>query len=148
MLEHAGKGKQPPTENKSASRQCGAVTPKAKGQGHHRNPGKKVGQAQLDATGLQVATTTLTQNNRRFKWKRAKRNLETKYGLHIGILNIGTLREKEEVTLLVDERKLTIFGLSEIRETISGRRIIHNNYTCLSSGHVGGKHGVAFIIAP
>ena len=64
----------------------------------------------------------------------------------IGILNIGTLREK--VTLIVDERKLTIFGLSETREEISGRRIMLNNYTCLSSGDVGGKHGVAFIIAP
>ena len=48
----------------------------------------------------------------------------------------------------MDERKLTIFGLSETREKISGRRIMHNNYTCLSSGDVGGKHGVAFIIAP
>ena len=31
--------------------------------------------------------------------------METKYGLRIGILNIGTLREKEEVTLLMEERR-------------------------------------------
>ena len=75
--------------------------------------------------------------------------METKYGLRIGILNIGTLREKEEeVTLLMEERRLNIFGISETREKISGRRVIHNDYICLSSGDVGGKHGVAFIIAP
>ena len=73
---------------------------------------------------------------------------ETKHGneirLRIGILNIGTWREKEEeeLTLLMEERKLTIFGISERREQISGRRIIHNDYTCLSSGDVGGKQGV------
>ena len=108
-----------------------------------------MGQVQLAAHELQFATTTLTKNNGRTKWKPAKRNPETKYGLRIGILNIGTLREREEeVTLLMDERKLTIFGLSETRGKISERRIIHYNYTCLSSGDVGGKHGVAFIIAP
>ena len=75
--------------------------------------------------------------------------METKYGLRIGILNIGTLREKEEeVTLLMEERRLNIFGISETRENVSGRRVIHNGYTCLSSGDVGGSHGVAIIIAP
>ena len=75
--------------------------------------------------------------------------MESKYGLRIGILNIGTLREKEEeVTLLMEERRLNIFGISETREKISGRRVIHNDYICLSSGDVEGKHGVAFIIAP
>ena len=48
----------------------------------------------------------------------------------------------------MEERRLNIFGISETREKISGRRVIHNDYTCLSSGNVGGKHGVAFIIAP
>ena len=72
--------------------------------------------------------------------------METKYGLRIGILNIGTLREKEEVTLLTEERRQNIFGISETREKISGRRVIHNDYICLSSGDVGGKHGVVFII--
>ena len=47
----------------------------------------------------------------------------------------------------MEERKLNIFGISETRETISGRRVIHNDYICLSSGDVGGKHAVA-IIAP
>ena len=76
--------------------------------------------------------------------------MESKYGIRIGILNIGTLREKdEEVTLLMGERRLHIFGISETTETISGRRVIHNDYIlCLSSVDVGGKHGVAFIIAP
>ena len=76
--------------------------------------------------------------------------METKYGLRIGILNIGTLREKEEeeVFLLTEEKRLNIFGISVKRENISGRRVIHNDYICLSSGDVGGKHGVAFIMAP
>ena len=39
-------------------------------------------------------------------------------------------------------------GISETREKTSGRRVIHTDYTCLSSGDVGGKHGVALIIAP
>ena len=72
----------------------------------------------------------------------------TKYGIRIGILNIGTLREKEEVTLLMEERRLNIFGISETRENISWRRVIHNDYAYFNSGDVGGKHGVAFIIAP
>ena len=59
------------------------------------------------------------------------------------------MREKEEdVTLRMEERRLNIFGISETRETFSGRRVIHSDYTCLSSGDVGGKRGVAFIIAP
>ena len=59
------------------------------------------------------------------------------------------MREKEEeVTLRMEERRLNISGISEKREKISGRRVIHNDYICLSSGDVGGKHGVAFIIAP
>ena len=76
--------------------------------------------------------------------------METKYGLRVGILNyIGTLRVKEEeVTLLMEERILNIFGISETRENISGRRVIHNDSICFSSGDVGLKHGVAFIIAP
>ena len=48
----------------------------------------------------------------------------------------------------MEERRLNVFGISETREKISGRRVLHNDYTCLSSGDVGGKHGVAFIIAP
>ena len=74
--------------------------------------------------------------------------METKYGLRIGILNIGTLREKEEVFILTEEKRLNIFVISETREKISGRRVIHNDYTCLSSGDVREKHDVAFTIAP
>ena len=48
----------------------------------------------------------------------------------------------------MEKRRLNIFGISETREKISGRRVIHNDYICLSSGDVGVKHGVAFIIAP
>ena len=48
----------------------------------------------------------------------------------------------------MEERRL-IFSLdSDIPNIVSGRRVIHNDYTCLSSGDVGGKHGVAFIRAP
>ena len=40
--------------------------------------------------------------------------METKYGLRIGIQNIGNLREKEEeVALLMEERRLKIFEISE-----------------------------------
>ena len=59
------------------------------------------------------------------------------------------MREKDEyVILIMEERRLNTFGISETREKISGRRVIHNDYICLSSGDVGGKHGVDFIIAP
>ena len=70
---------------------------------------------------ITLATATQTKNKTgRIHWKRAKRNMETKYGLRIiGILIIGTLREKEDVTLLMDERRRNIFGISETREEIS-----------------------------
>ena len=48
----------------------------------------------------------------------------------------------------MEESRLNIFGISKTREKKSGRRVIHHEYTCLSSGDVGGKHGVAVIIAP
>ena len=53
-----------------------------------------------------MATTTEPKNKTgRINWKRAKRNLETNYGLRLGILNVGTLREKEEeITLLMERR--------------------------------------------
>ena len=98
---------------------------------------------------IAIATTTQTKNKTgQIHWKRAKLNMETKYGLRIGIQNIKTLREKEEVTLLMEERRLNIYRISETREKISGGRFIHNDYICLRSGDDGGKHGVAFIIAP
>ena len=59
------------------------------------------------------------------------------------------MREKDEyVILIMEERRLNTFGISETREKISGRRVIHNHYACFNSGDVGGKHGVDFIIAP
>ena len=95
-----------------------------------------------------MATTTQARNKTgRINWKRAKRNLETNYGLRLGILNVGTLREKEEeITLLMEQRNLKILGISETREKITGKRTIHNDYVCLSSGDPSGKHGVAFIV--
>ena len=48
----------------------------------------------------------------------------------------------------MEERRLTIFGIPQTRKKMSGGRVMHSDYTCLSSGDVGGKHGVAFIIAP
>ena len=42
-----------------------------------------------------LATTTQVRNITGWiNWKRAKRNLETKHGLRLGIPNVGTLREK------------------------------------------------------
>ena len=74
-------------------------------------------------TGLSVATTTQVRNKTgRINWKRAKRNLETHYGLRLGILNVGTLREKEEeIALLMEQRNLKILGISETREKITGK---------------------------
>ncbi len=44
---------------------------------------------------ITIATTTQTKNKTgRIHWKRAKRNMETKYGLRIGILNIGLLERE------------------------------------------------------
>ena len=95
-----------------------------------------------------MATTTQVRNiTGRINWKRAKRNRETKHGLRLGILNVGTLREKEdEITLLMEQINLKILGISETREKITGKRTIHNDYVCLSSGDPSGKHGVAFIV--
>ena len=65
-----------------------------------------------------MATTTQERNiTGRINWKRAKRNLEMKHGLRLGILNIGTLREKEEeITLLMEQRNENILGIGPIGE--------------------------------
>ena len=94
-----------------------------------------------------MATTTQVRITGRINWKRAKRNRETKHGLRLGLLNVGTLREKEEeITLLMEQRNLKILGISETREKITGKRTIHNDYVYLNSGDPSGKHGVAFIV--
>ena len=41
---------------------------------------------------------------------------------------------------------IKILRISETREKITGKRTIHNDYVCLSSGDPSGKHGVAFIV--
>ena len=43
--------------------------------------------------------------------------METKHGLRLGILNMGTWieRKEEEVTILMEEGRLNIFGISETR---------------------------------
>ena len=46
----------------------------------------------------------------------------------------------------MEQRNLKILGISETREKITGKRTIHNDYVCLSSGDPSGKHGVAFIV--
>ena len=88
-----------------------------------------------------MATTTQAINKTgRINWKRAKRNRETNYGLRLGILNVGTLFEKEEeIALLMEQRHLKILGISETREKITGKRTIHNEYVCLSSGDPSGS---------
>ena len=46
----------------------------------------------------------------------------------------------------MEQINLKILGISETREKIIGKRTIHNDYVCLSSGVPSGKHGVAFIV--
>ena len=72
--------------------------------------------------------------------------METKYGLRIGIQNFENERRRSHPTY--ERGRLTIFGIPETSEEINARRFIHNDYTCLSGGDVGGNHAVAFIISP
>ena len=89
-----------------------------------------------------MATTTQVRNiTGRINWKRAKRNLETKHGLLLGILNVGGNYPLDGTNKLKK-----ILGISEKRENITGKITIHNDYVCLSSGDPSGKHGVAFIV--
>ncbi len=54
-------------------------------------------------------------------------DLERK-GLRIGILNIGTLRGKEEeLVMMMQERKINIMGISETRRKTPGRTVLHDN---------------------
>ena len=66
--------------------------------------------------------------------------------LRIGTINIGTLREEEEVVTLMEERKLDILGLCETRREGKGRKTIHDNYQLVWSGLPQHKvHRVAMI---
>ena len=46
----------------------------------------------------------------------------------------------------MEQRNLIILGISETGEKITGKRTIHNDYVCLSSGDPSGKHSVACIV--
>jgi exonuclease III len=73
--------------------------------------------------------------------------LERTNGLRLGILNIGTFLDKaEEVVELMKKRNIDILGLSETRDKILGRKIIHENYVYISSGEKSGKHGVGIVV--
>ena len=55
--------------------------------------------------------------------------------------------KNEELAIPMEVKMLNICGISETRGKICRRRDIHYDYryTCLSSGDVGGKRGMAFI---
>ena len=73
--------------------------------------------------------------------------LERKNGLRIGILNIGTFKDKaEEIVDMMKNRNIDILGISETRDKSTGRTIIHDNYVYFSSGSESGKHGVGIVV--
>ena len=73
----------------------------------------------------------------------------TKRIKNIGILNIGTLRGKEEeLVVMMQERKIDIMDISETRRKTSGRTVLHDNYICMASGDPTGKYGVSLVVIP
>ena len=98
---------------------------------------------------------TLSNKDKRYNSKKeikrmdnTENELERKV-LRIGILNIGTLRGKEEeIVMMMQERKINIMGISETRRKTSGRTVLHDPYICMASGDPTGKYGVALIVTP
>ena len=67
--------------------------------------------------------------------------------LRIGIMNVATLREKEEELIEVMKiRKLSITAVCETRMRSNGDRVIHEGYRLIYSGGEQARHGVAFLL--
>ena len=74
--------------------------------------------------------------------------MERKNGLGIGIINTGTfLQKEEEVVEMMEKRDIKVLGISETRDKITARRVLHNNYVYFKSSEVNGKHGVSVIVS-
>ena len=69
--------------------------------------------------------------------------------LRIGIMNVATLREKEEELIEVMKiRKLSIMAVCETRMRSNVDRIIYEGYRLIYSGWEQARHGVAFLLEP
>ena len=73
----------------------------------------------------------------------------TRNSFRVAILNVATLREKEEEMVLVMKvRKLEIFGFCETRTKGKLDKVIHENYRLICSGNDTGSGGVGIMITP
>ena len=69
--------------------------------------------------------------------------------LKIAIINIATMRGKEEELVDIMERSgLGAVGLSETRIKGNGEKILHGNYKLFYSGKDDGRHGVGVVLKP
>ena len=75
--------------------------------------------------------------------------MNNSYGttLRIGIMNVATLKEKEEELIEVMKiRKISIIAVCETRMRSNGDRIIHEGYRLVYCGGEQARHGVAFLL--
>lgn len=56
--------------------------------------------------------------------------------------------KEEEVVTLMEERRLSILGVCETRQSGTGRKTIHHNYEMLWSGRAHKMHGVGVNVSP
>ena len=70
-------------------------------------------------------------------------------GLRIGTANVTTLNDKvEEMVMLMEERNLQLFGMSETRRKGEGRVRVHKNFTLIYKGLENeAKHGVGLLLS-
>ena len=69
--------------------------------------------------------------------------------LRIGIMNVATLREKEEELVEVMKvGELSVMAVCEARMQVNGDRIIHESYRLIYSDREQARHGVAFLLEP
>jgi exonuclease III len=70
--------------------------------------------------------------------------------VYIATINIGTLNDKvEEVTEIMQARKVKFLGIAETRWKGQGQRRIHNDYEMYYSGSMNDtRHGVGIVLDP
>lgn len=103
-----------------------------------RQPFNRQGVLRIPGLGQTLPLTTgnvhRTQNVKNFRF---------------GIINVATLREKEEeIVEMMKMKRLSILAVSETRLRDKGDKIIHEDYRLIYSGNEQAKHGVGFFLEP
>ena len=68
--------------------------------------------------------------------------------IRVGTINLNTLRGKEEeIILMMQERRIDVLGLCEIRLPGEGNKLLHSDYQLFYKGGMQARHGVGVIVS-